>query len=189
MTPEERTQRRLERKAAQENARRTEAAPLLAAAGLVALTTPAEMAARKVRLHAAAAEAFFWREVKDAERSAQADAVRAEVAQVVADLQPLDALCTRSFGSRGMGSYRCYFWQQVRDRAYAGLAPVEPILQWTEEERAASQARVARLVQVMDRVREDHPALMARCRRQERAAWRELNRLTEQALACSKEAR
>lgn len=186
MTPEERLQRHLARKAKRESDRRTEAEPLLAAAGLVPPATPAELAERRVRQKAAAAQAFTSLADLDQEHRRRASILRDQVAARVspADLAACDARLTAHPDS---GAYQIEFWRERLRRLGEGLPVLDAVQAWTEADREASRERIRRLLAAWKLCDAEHPEALAWARERAGSArrWDAIGRLREQYAAAA----
>lgn len=178
---DEALQRRLERKARRENARRVADAPLFAHGGLVSLVNADDMRAQREAHKAAAAGSRESLKSFDRALREQAAALRQQVATRVSadDLAACDAYCKRTYPDDG--AYLKLCWQARLDALQAGqpLLPVER--RWEPAEEAASRARVRKLAAIWEAVHEAHPELVARAKKYDRRAWAELDRLKEEA--------
>ncbi len=159
---------RFEARARRENERRTAQAPLLAASGLVPLTTPTEMAARKARIHDEAVR--------------KTETMTAEIEQAIA--MRLDAL--GSFRSEVLDRLTAIYprglWPDILGgclrRLARGLDPLEPAQQTlTPAEVEAGQARVLALKARWAKIDAAHPDVVERALKQDKDAVRELARL------------
>lgn len=159
---------RFEARARRENERRTAQAPLLAAAGLVPLTTPTEMAARKARIHDEAVR--------------KTETMTAEIEQAIATR--LDAL--GSFRDEVLARLTAIYprglWPDILGgclrRLARGLDPLEPTQQaLTPAEVEAGQARVLALKARWAKIDAAHPDVVTRALKQDKDAVRELVRL------------
>ena len=186
MTPEERLQRHLARKAERENNRRIEAAPLLAAAGLVPLATPAALAERRAAQRAAAAQTFTSLGELDRDHRRRAAALRDQVAAWVspADLAACDARLTAYPDS---GAYQIEFWQERLRRLGEGLPALDAVQAWSEADREASRERIRRLLAAWEKCNAEHPAELAWARERAGSArrWDAIGRLREQYAAAA----
>lgn len=180
----ERLQRRLARKAQRENERRAAAAPLLAAGGLVQFVGVEEMRQRRDSAKRTAAMIREQHAEMNRLHHAEAGALRGKVgARVVPEVL---AVCDLNVARRfpqpaGMGVYVRWFWQQRLDLLAAGQPALPPVYLHSQEEQAASIAKIAALKKLWDAVAAAHPDLMARVRLYDEAALRELQALREAA--------
>lgn len=150
---------RWHRSAERENARRVAEAPLLAHAGLVALTTPEEREAR--HQHSQATFEAMRREHR-AQQVARLEELRAKLGAEVS------ALAEATVRRHGLGiEYSLDALHRAAIRVDQGLSALEPEAQpFTEAEAAESQERTRRLLacwaQADKAFYADHPEMLAR---------------------------
>jgi hypothetical protein len=159
---------KFEARARRENARRTAQAPLLAASGLVPLTTPKEMAERKARIHG---EAVASREAMDT-------AIEQTIAERLALLGPhKDEVLERLTAIYPRGLWPDILGGCLR-RMAKGLDPLEPQQRpMTRDEIQAGQERVLALKARWAKIDAAHPDVCERARNQDKEAIRELVKL------------
>lgn len=159
---------RFESRARRENERRTAQAPLLAAVGLVPLTTPTQMAERKARIHD---EAVRKTEAM-ADQIDQAIATRLDALGSFRDevLARLTAIYPRGLWPDILGA-------SLR-RLAQGLEPLEPTQQpMTPAQVRSGQDRVLALKARWAKIDAEYPDVVEKALKQDKDAVRELARL------------
>lgn len=187
MTPEEKTERRLVRKTAAENARRVEDAPLLAHAGLVELTNVEEQRQRKARHKAQALASWEEMRASGIEHLRRACEIRTRLQRLVGyrEILAADAWAARVFGADG--TFILEFWREREVRLERGEALLDEYIAWTDAQREASRRSVRDLLSIWAQVEAAHPDLAAAAvgppSSTQRKAVRTLGELREEAVA------